>query len=71
MQIKEILYSVGIRHKQTEEKVNLEVWAEDADKATSKVINLINYDGQYSWTGTGPLHRNNEVISRMVESKDK
>lgn len=68
--IKEILYNVGLEHKQTGKKLNLEVWAEDCDKATNKVIGLIGYDGRYSWTGTSPIYENNLLVYRLVEKQD-
>ena len=67
MQKREILYSVGIQHVETGERINLEVWAENVDKATYGLRGIIAYKTQYRWTGTGPLYKDNDVISRMVE----
>lgn len=50
------LYRVNMIHKRTDEKVSLEVWAENVDKATNKCNFLFDYDGQYRWTGSGPVH---------------
>lgn len=68
MEKREILYSVGIKHIKTGEKINLEVWAENVDKATWGLHGLISYNTQYRWTGTAPLYENNNVIFRFVES---
>lgn len=67
MQKREVLYSVGIQHKKTGEKLNLEVWAENVDKATNELRGVISYNTMYRWTGTSPLYENNDVISRMVD----
>jgi len=68
MKIREVLYSVWIEHKETGEKIKLEVWAENGDKATYELRGVISYNTRYRWTGTCPLYENNDVISRFVES---
>ena len=61
----ERLYSVGIRHKETGNKVNVEVWGTSPEEATSKLLNsLIGIDKQYAWTGTGPVYKNNKTVER-------
>jgi len=61
----ERLYSVGIKHKETGEKINLEVWAETNEQATAKLLNsVIGIDKQYAWTGTGPVYKDNKTIER-------
>ena len=66
-EVKQILFSVGIQHKKTGEKINLEVWAESVEKATYELGGVISYDTQYRWTGTGPVYENNEVVTREIE----
>ncbi len=56
------LYRVGMVHQQTNEKVYLEVWAENVDEATNKCNFLFDYEGQYRWTGSGPVHGGNGGI---------
>ena len=51
----------------TGEKTNLKVFADNADAATRKATNigLFGIDGPYIWTGTGPLYKNNKLISDL------
>jgi len=70
MQKREVLYGVGIQHIKTGEKINLEVWAENIDKATHGLRGVICYNTMYRWIGTSPLYENNNVISRMVDTKE-
>lgn len=66
--MKEYLYSVGMKDKRTGEKINLRIWAQNTDEATHKVTNaLFGAYGEYSWTGSGPLYENNELIEREVK----
>ena len=66
----EQLFSVGMRNRTTLEEIKLWVWAFDVDEATTKVVNAIGgYDGEYSWTGSGPIYRNNEVVKRQVRRR--
>ena len=61
----ERLYIVGIKHKETGERIGLEVWAETNEQATSKLLNsVIGIDKQYAWTGTGPAYKDNKTIER-------
>lgn len=62
------LYSVGMRHIKTGEKVNLEVWAENVDEATHKCNFLFNYNGEYHWTGSGPVYKDNQLVSKMINA---
>ncbi len=66
--MKEHLYSVGIRHKKTGVKSSLFVWAKNADEATHKLTGtLIGYDCEYAWTGSGPVYKNNKIVTRCTE----
>ncbi len=66
--MKEHLYSVGIRHKKTGEKSTLFVWAKNTDEATHKLTgSLISYDYEYAWTGSGPVYKDNKLITRHTE----
>lgn len=65
--MKQYLYRVGMKHKKTGEKIDLFVWAENVDEATHKVTNAIGgYRGEYSWTGSGPEYKNNELVTREI-----
>lgn len=57
--MKEQLFSVGIQHIRTGEKMNLQVWAESVDRATWGLRGLIASDTEYRWTGSGPVHDEN------------
>ena len=63
------LYSVGMQHIKTGEKINLEVWATNVDEATHKCNFLFNYDGEYRWTGSGPVYENNQLVSKMIDGE--
>ena len=64
---KERLYQVGLRHKESRETCNLQVWAKNADEATHKLTgSLIGYHCQYEWRGTNVLYENNQPITREV-----
>lgn len=67
--MKEHLYQVGMKDKRTGEKIELRIWAKNTDEATHKVTTaLFGANGEYSWTGSGPVYKNNELVSR--EAKD-
>ena len=55
----EILFSVGMRDNETDEKIHLKVWAENCDEATKKCIVLFKWDACYRWIGTGAVHDEN------------
>ena len=61
----ENLWRVSMKHKETGEKVDLMVWAETNEAATHKIVNAIGgYKGEYSWRGTSPIYKNNELVTR-------
>ena len=63
----EQLFRVSMKHKQTEEKIGLYVWAENVDAATGKLCStLLGHDCEYIWLGSGPVYENNEVIKREI-----
>lgn len=55
--MKEQLFSVGIQHIKTGERINLEVWAENVHAATHELYGVIGPYTQYRWTGSGPCTR--------------
>ena len=58
-----------MRQKSSGERLKREVWAEDVDAATRKLIGtLIGPECEYIWTGSGPIYENNQLIRR--EKKD-
>lgn len=64
----EHLYSIGLKHKKTGERIDLQVWAKNTDEATHKLTGiLIGYDCPYRWTGTGPVYENNKIVTRKVK----
>lgn len=66
--MKEHLYHVGIEHKKTGQKLDLQVWAKNTDEATHKLTGvLIGYDCPYRWTGSGPIYENNRLITREIK----
>ena len=67
--MKEYLYSVSTKNKRTGEKIELLVWAENGDIATGKLAGvLFGYYCEHEWTGTGPVHEDNEIVSREARS---
>lgn len=63
--MKEQLYEVGIKHKETDQKINLQVWAKNVNEATWGLRGLIGPYTEYVWTGSGPIYDDNgEVITR-------
>lgn len=72
MKKRELLYSVGIRDRETDEKISLKVWATNCDEATNKCIDIINYNACYRWTGTGPIYdEKGNLVTREVEEQKK
>jgi len=66
----EHLYEVGIQDKRTGKKFDLRIWAENTDAATHKVTDaLFGADGEYRWTGSGPLYKDNKLIAREREAR--
>lgn len=56
--------------KETGERIDLKIWAENVDRATAKAIGVMGGpNAQYIWTGTGPMYKNNEVITRIVDKE--
>lgn len=67
--MKEHLYSVGLEHKKTGERIDLQVWARNTDEATHKLTGvLIGYTCPYRWTGSGPDYENNRIITREMKA---
>lgn len=63
----EQLFSVGIQHIKTGEKINLEVWAKNVHEATHGLRGVIDWNTQYRWTGSGPVYDDNgKIITREV-----
>lgn len=67
--MKEYLFRVTIRHRDTNDKIHLNIWATNVDEATQKLCGtIIGYDCEYLWLGSGPVYENNEVVTRMIEN---
>lgn len=67
MEMKEHLYEVSLRHVKTGERITLQVWAENTDAATDGLVDvLIGYRCEYEWRGTGPVYKDNKLVSRTV-----
>ncbi len=65
--MKVYLYKIGMAHRKTGEKIYLEVWAENVDEATNKCNFLFDCEGQYRWTGSGPVHdEHGEIPSKVL-----
>jgi hypothetical protein len=57
------LYEVGLKDRETGEKINLKVKAHNTNEATHKICDaLLGHNGPYVWTGTGPIYKNNKLI---------
>lgn len=54
--MKKQLFSVGIKHKETGEKLSLQVWAVNVNEATWELRGVIGPCAEYVWVGTGPVH---------------
>jgi len=50
------VWTVGMKNSRTGEKISLEVSAATNEEATQKCTPLFGYNGDYKWTGTGPLY---------------
>lgn len=67
----EQLFSVGVVHKETGEKLKLLVWAKNVDEATHKLTGaLIGYDCEYRWSGSGPVYKNNQIVEREQQCNE-
>lgn len=67
--MKEHLYSVGLEHKKTGERIDLQVWAKNTEDATHKLTGvLIGYYCPYRWTGSGPIYEDNKIITREMKA---
>lgn len=65
--MKQNLYEVTMMHKETRERITLKVWAEHTDEATCKIVDAIGgYRGEYSWMGSSPIYKNNQLVSRTI-----
>ena len=65
--MKEYKWSVGLRHKATGARLNLDVWAPTNNEATHKLCDvLIGPECEYEWTGTGPAYENNQTMGRDI-----
>ena len=65
--MKEYLFQVSIRHKQTKEKIKLYVWAKNVDEATHNLCGtLIGYNCEYEWCGSSPVYKNNKNVMREI-----
>ena len=65
---KEYLYKVGLKNKETGDRFDLQVWAQNGDEATHKLTGtLIGYHCQYAWCGTGVLYENNKPVTRDIK----
>lgn len=63
--MKQQLFRVGMQHKGTKKKVEVNVWASNVDEATSKLTDLFfGRFNEYEWTGSGPVYENNETVTR-------
>ena len=67
--MKQYLFEVGIKDKETGEQLNLKVWAESVEKSTVKLTNsIIGYNSCYQWTGTNVLRNSKgEPITRILD----
>jgi hypothetical protein len=50
------VWTVGMKNTRTGEKINLEVTGSTNEEATRKCTSLFGHNGDYQWTGTGPLY---------------
>ena len=65
--MKQQLFRVSAKHKETTQQVTLHVWAENVDAATNSLTTaLFGEHGAYWWMGSGPEYKNNEVITREI-----
>lgn len=54
--MKKQLFKVGIKHKETGEKLSLQVWAANVNEAAWELRGVIGPYAEYAWTGSGPVH---------------
>ncbi len=65
--MKEYKYRVSVKCKDTGDIIELYVWAENGEIATNKLCDvLIGYRCEYEWRGTGPMYKNNQIVSRDI-----
>ncbi len=50
-----------MQNTRTGEKINLEVTGATNEEATHKCNSLFGYNGDYRWTGTGPLYESSST----------
>lgn len=66
--MKEYLFNVSIKHKETREKINLFVWSKNVDSATNSLCgSLIGYNCEYEWRGSCPVYSNNKIVARDIK----
>ena len=59
------LFKVGMKHKGTGKKIDVNVWASSNEAASSKIAGVFfGRFNEYEWTGTSPVYENNEVVKR-------
>lgn len=67
--MKEHLYQFCLEDKRTGEMIYLRILAENTDVAAHKITKAVfGAYGEYRLTGSGPLYKNNQLITR--ESKE-
>ena len=64
--MREQLFSVGIQHIKTGERISLEVWAKNVHEATHGLHGVISWNTQYRWTGSGPVYKDNKIVTREI-----
>lgn len=65
--MKQQLFSVLLKNKRTDENIELLVWGKNVDEATNQLCSaLFGVNGEYRWQGSGPVHENNEIITREI-----
>ena len=62
----EQLFHVGIQHRKTGERIDLEVWAKNVNEATMGLEGVISWNTQYRWTGTCAVYKDNKIVTREV-----
>ena len=58
------VWTVNIKNNRTGEKISLEVTAATNEEATRKCTGLFGYNGDYQWTGTGPLYEEERQVQK-------
>ncbi len=65
--MKEQLFSVGIKHKETGERMQLQVWAANVSEATWGLRGVISPYTEYVWTGSCTVYDDHgKVITREI-----